>query len=130
MKYFTIQELCASDTARKKGIDNTAPGDVKVRLSTLAEKILDPLRERYGKPIRVNSGYRSPILNKAVGGTPTSQHLRGEAADITGGTVEENRKLLALLSDMEFDQLIDESNLTWIHVSYRAGNNRREFLKL
>lgn len=130
MKYFTIQELCASDTARKKGIDNTAPGDVKVRLSTLAEKILDPLRERYGKPIRVNSGYRSPILNKAVGGTPTSQHLRGEAADITGGTVEENRKLLALLSDMEFDQLIDESNLTWIHVSYRVGNNRREFLKL
>ena len=89
MKYFTIQELCASDTARKKGIDNTAPGDVKVRLSTLAEKILDPLRERYGKPIRVNSGYRSPILNKAVGGKPTSQHLRGEAADITGGTVEE-----------------------------------------
>lgn len=73
--------------------------------------------ERYGKPIRVNSGYRSPILNKAVGGKPTSQHLRGEAADITGGTVEENRKLLALLSDMEFDQLIDESNLTWIHVS-------------
>ena len=101
MKYFTIQELCASDTARKKGIDNTAPGDVKVRLSTLA-----------------------------VGGKPTSQHLRGEAADITGGTVEENRKLLALLSDMEFDQLIDESNLTWIHVSYRAGNNRRQFLKL
>ena len=130
MKYFTIQELCASDTARKKGIDNTAPGDVKVRLSTLAEKILDPLRERYGKPIRVNSGYRSPILNKAVGGTPTSQHLRGEAADITGGTVEENRKLLALLSDMEFDQLIDESNLTWIHERYRAGNNRRQFLKL
>lgn len=130
MKYFTIQELCASDTARKKGIDNTAPTDVKVRLSTLAEKVLDPLRERYGKPIRVNSGYRSPILNKAVGGKPTSQHLKGEAADITGGTVEENRKLLALLSDMEFDQLIDESNLTWIHVSYRAGNNRREFLKL
>jgi len=77
MKYFTIPELTASAKARALGIDNTPPPGVKIKLSTLVNNLLDPIREKWGGPITVNSGYRCPTLNKAVGGVPTSQHVRG-----------------------------------------------------
>lgn len=136
MKHFTISELCASDTARARGIDNTPPSGVVVALTALIEKLLDPIREAWGGPIAMNSGYRSPALNRAVGGAATSQHLRGEAADITVGTPAQNKRLfdriveLQEVGALEFDQLIDESGYRWLHISYRTGKNRNQILHL
>lgn len=131
-KYFSIRELTRSGVATKRHINNTPPPEVVETLSELADKLLDPLREAWGSPITVNSGYRSPALNKAVGGSPSSQHLRGEAADITAGSPESNRRLfgMAAAGGFDFDQLIDEHNYSWIHISYREGANRRKILHL
>lgn len=132
MKYFTITELCASDTAKKKGIYNEPTAVVADNLVRLVENVLDPLRQAYGKPIKVNSGYRSKALNKAVGGVSNSQHLEGKAADITGGSTTENKVIFDLLrrSNIPFDQAINESNLTWVHISYDRNRNRRQILNL
>ena len=131
MKYFTIKELTRSATARCLGIDNTPPASAVRALHELVDHVLDPLREAWGVPIRVNSGYRCPELNEAVGGTPGSQHLRGEAADITVGSRSANRRLLALIKrlDLPVDQCIDEKGCRWIHVSHRTGRNRRMYMK-
>ena len=132
MKYFTMGEMCRSAVADAKGIKNTCSKTQAENLMALVSNVLDPLREMYGKPITVNSGFRSVALNRAVKGAATSQHLRGEAADITGGNPEENRKLIELIkNNLPYDQLIDEKNATWVHVSYkRIGLNRKQFLKL
>lgn len=129
MKYFTLKELTKSDTAKRKGIDNTPSKEEEQNLISLVENILDPLRELYGKPIIVTSGYRSNRLNKAVGGSSTSQHRRGEAADIrtVEDTVEENKKLFELAKQLPFDQLINEYNYDWVHISY-SPRNRRQIL--
>lgn len=131
MKYFTINELCASATAKARGIDNTAPEDIARNLQALTDNLLDPVRELYGGPIIVNSGYRCPALNKAIGGAAASQHLKGEAADITTGKTGANKVLFDMIrtSDLPFDQLIDESNYSWIHISY-SPHNRRQVLHL
>lgn len=132
MKYFTMKELKKSSTADARGIDNTPTTEAAVRLTTLVTHVLDPLREMYGKPIIVNSGYRCPQLNAAVGGAKNSQHMRGEAADITAGSKEENRKLFELIRDnLPFDQLINESDYSWVHVSYVSPEkNRKQTLNL
>ena len=132
MKYFTIKELCNSETAKSNGMSNNPPFQIEQNLEALVENVLDPLREKYGKSIKVNSGYRSPELNQAVGGAAASQHIKGEAADITGGGKEENKKLFELIKASGiYDQLIDESNYSWIHVSYkRNGGNRMQILHL
>ena len=132
MKYFTVSELIRSDTAQQKGIDNTPPPAIKVKLTSLINNLLDPIREAWGGPITVNSGYRCPVLNKAVGGASTSQHQKGEAADITVGSPELNRQLFDLITtgDFDFDQLIDESHYSWIHISFAAGKNRHQILHL
>ncbi len=132
MKYFTIHELTHSDTAHQKGIDNTPPPAIKVKLTSLINNLLDPIREAWGGPITVNSGYRCPVLNKAVGGASTSQHQKGEAADITVGSPELNQQLFDLIAkgDFDFDQLIDESHYSWIHISFAAGKNRHQILHL
>lgn len=132
MKYFTIHELTHSDTAHQKGINNTPPPAIKVKLTPLINNLLDPIREAWEDPITVNSGYRCPVLNKAVGGVPTSQHQKGEAADLTVGSPELNQQLFDLIAkgDFDFDQLIDESNYGWVHISYSAGKNRHKILHL
>lgn len=131
MKYFSFQEFERSDTAYKHGIDNTAPESARKSIAALVDKVLDPLREAWGKPITVTSGYRCPELNKAVGGAATSQHLLGEAADITTGNPVDNRRLFQMVQSLRlpFDQMIDESDFTWIHISY-SPRNRRQILKL
>ena len=131
MKYFTIKELCKSSTAEQKKIDNSPTQEVIKNLEMLVDNVLDPLREKYGKPIRVNSGYRSPALNKAVSGSKTSQHMTGLAADITTGSIQSNKKLFALVQSLNlpFDQLIDENKFKWIHVSY-STNPRKQILHL
>ena len=131
MKHFTIEELCRSETARSRGIDNAPTEEVRKNLTALVDNVLYPLREWYGKPIYVNSGYRCPALNKAVGGVANSQHLTGQAADIDTNDKAENRKLMKHIEDnLDFDQLIWENGGAWVHVSYRAdGKNRRQVLR-
>ena len=132
MKYFTIEELTRSAVATARGIPNVPGENEREALEVLTLALLDPLRELWGKPIYVNSGYRSPELNKTVGGVANSQHMKGQAADITTGNTASNRKLFALIRDggFDFDQLIDEANGTWIHVSYVSPTvNRRQVLK-
>lgn len=131
MQYFTINELIASDTAKARRIDNTPNAQVQASLTQLIENVLDPVRRIWNRPITVNSGYRCPALNAAVKGASNSQHQKGEAADITTGSREGNRKLFEMIreSDVPFDQLIDESGYSWIHISYSA-RNRRQVLHL
>ena len=133
MKYFTISELLRSDTAIARKIWNGANREQEDNLIALVAAILDPLRTACGKPIRISSGFRCPALNRAIGGVANSQHMRGEAADIDLGSTTENRKLAKLIVDMKlpFDQLIDEANYAWIHVSYkRKGDNRGQILRM
>lgn len=131
MKYFTIKELSKSSTALSKNIDNSPSPDIVKNLTLLVDNILDPLREKYGKPIMVNGAYRCSELNKAVGGSKTSQHMTGQAADITVGSPDNNKKLFNLMIEMNlpFDQLIDEKNFRWIHVSY-SNKHRKQILHL
>lgn len=132
-KYFTLKELLASDTAKAKGIDNTPTWGIVQNLNGLAVNLLDPIRELYGKPIYINSGYRCPALNKAVGGVPTSEHMKGMAADIdTRKGVAENLRLFELIknSGLKFTQLIDEKHGQWVHVSYNAANLKCQAFKL
>jgi uncharacterized protein YcbK (DUF882 family) len=129
MKYFTLKELTRTGVA----LPNVPGSAEEANLTNLVEKILDPLRTAYGRPIRVNSGYRSMAVNIAVGGAATSQHLKGEAADITAGSPAENRRLFEMLANggYTFDQLIDEKQYTWVHVSLkRNGVNRKQILHL
>lgn len=136
MKHFSFQEFEHSDTAYRHGIDNTMPETAKRAAAALVDNILDPLREAWGKPLTVNSGYRCPALNRAVGGSATSQHVRGEAADIDAGSRADNGRLFKLIQQLKlpFDQLIFEHgdrNIgpDWVHVSFRAdGHNRRQIL--
>ena len=131
MKYFTIKELCNSSVATQKQIDNTPNSEVVNNLECLVEYVLDPLREKYGKPINVNSGYRCPDLNKAVNGSKNSQHMFGLVADITAGSKLENKRLFILAQQLNlpYDQLIDEKDYSWIHISY-AKNPRKQILHL
>ena len=122
--------MTKSATAQRKGIKNDPSIQVCQSLTALIEKVLDPLREAYGKPIIVTSGYRCEKLNKAVGGAASSQHVKGEAADIRSvqDTPEENKKLFDLIVKLglPFDQLINEYNYDWVHVSYGARHRRQK----
>ena len=140
MKYFSIAELCRSDIARQYGISNTPNQEQIDNLTLLINKVLDPLREAYGKPICVTSGFRSQALNAKVGGASNSQHLNGQAADIVvyvkdanGNKVvskEENRKLFNLAQELHlpFDQLIDEYRFQWVHISFSKSRCRRQII--
>lgn len=133
MKYFTIKELTQSETAQKYNINNTPNKEHEQNLIQLIHNILDPLRNAYKKPIIVNSGFRSPELNKKINGSKTSQHLTGQAVDIRSkeNTKEENKKLFDLIQhlNLPFDQLIDEYNYNWVHVSF-SPRNRKQILHI
>ena len=123
-KYFTYNEL----TVTKSGLINVPNKEQEANLIKLVANILDPLRELYGKPIKVNSGFRSVAVNMAVNGANTSQHLKGMAVDLD---CEDNKKLFELIRDyLTFDQLIDEQNYSWVHVSFNENKNRGEIWKM
>lgn len=133
---FTLEELIKSSTAERLKIDNT-PDETQLRkLKELCENVLQPIRNMTKKPIYINSGFRSIELNKAVGGVPSSQHRLGEAADITTKSYQGNKELFIQLVEMskkkeiEFDQLIDEHNYNWLHISYRKNANRNQILHI
>lgn len=124
MRHFTLQEFeCRCGKCQM-------PPEARKNITVLVGAVLDPLREHYGRPIQVNSGYRCPAHNKAVGGVPNSQHLRGEAADITAGNPTENLKLARIIRENgQFDQLIYErtdraGRPQWLHVSWKQNGNR------
>lgn len=130
MKYFELNEFFDSPTATKNNIRNKPPTSEEAKvlknLTALADKVLDPVREQYGKPIKVSSGYRCVELNRLVGGVPTSQHVKGEAVDLV---CDDNKRLFDIIKGLEFDQLIWERGGAWVHVSYkRSGNNRKQIL--
>jgi hypothetical protein len=136
MLYFTINELCRSQVAAQRGIDNTPTDAVTANLRLLINNVLDPLREAWGRPLTVSSGYRSKALNKAVGGVSNSQHLTGQAADIVAGSRADNYKLfkLAISLKLPYDQLIFEKGTLaegcdWVHISF-SNRNRRQILYL
>lgn len=137
MKYFTIQELCNSVTAKARGINNTPNATVIAHLTDLIENLLDPLREAWGSPIKVNSGYRSDALNKAVGGSTTSAHSVGYAADLwpTNGKITEFKQFVMdwlKKNKINYDQYINEFSGTsqWVHVAIRnrSGQQRKQNL--
>ena len=132
MKYFSFQEFERSETATRYAIDNSMSETAKANVAVLVDRVLDPLREAWGRPIYVNSGYRCAELNKAVGGSKTSHHMRGMAADIRTGNYVDNAKLFQLIQTLKlpFTQLIDESNFAWVHVSLDPANIKRQILKL
>ena len=129
MKYFTIQELTKSATAQRKGIKNVPDTTITLNLTALIDNVLDPLREAYGAPIIVTSGYRCEKLNKVVGGAASSQHVKGQAADIRSvkDSRDQNKRLFDLIRELKlpFDQLINEYDYDWVHVSYGPRNRRQ-----
>jgi hypothetical protein len=131
-KNFTLEEMVSSETARSRKISNTPSPEVLASLQLLVDNVLQPVRDLYGKTVHVNSGYRSVALNKAVGGAENSQHIQGRAADISVGGKAENKALFDLIcrSGIRFDQLIDEYDYRWVHVSYRESGNRQQVLHL
>ena len=128
--YFTIHELTASATAQREGIDNRPPTSAYHLLHVLVEQLLDPIREAWGAPIVVSSGYRCKELNELVGGAKNSHHLLGCAADLIAGSKAEHRKLFELIQQMQlqgkirFTQLIAENDFRWIHISYVPSDLR------
>lgn len=136
MKYFTFKEFEDSDKAKELKIDNTIPGNCKQKIIELCDNLLDPLREAWGGPIKITSGYRCDELNKIVGGSKTSAHFLGYAADLYphNGRIEEFKKFVKnFLLTRNFDQCIDESdcNSNWVHIGYKnsKGQQRRQYLK-
>lgn len=134
--HFTIEELYASATAKAKGIDNKPGVQQLINLVYLTAYVLEPLREAMKEPIKINSGYRCPQLNRAVGGVSNSQHLKGQAADICiDGDMKKGRKWFDYIRQhLQFDQLIwehDKSGTYWIHVSFvppAYGRNRKQVI--
>lgn len=124
-KHISFKEATHSNTAVARKIKNVPDADTIVRMKLVAEKCFEPVRNWYGKPIKINSFYRSPKLNSAVGGASKSQHVKGEAIDFTAGSVDENKKLYEWICDnLEFDQAIWEYGGKWIHISYKMSGNR------
>lgn len=128
-KHITLEEATTSATAIRNGINNDPDSVTFERMKLVANKCFEPLREWYGKPIKINSFYRSQLLNVKVGGSATSQHVKGEAIDISGGDKVENKKLFDWCKEnLEFDQLINEYDFTWVHISYKSKGNRKQIL--
>ena len=130
--HFTLAEMTRSEAAARKGVANTPPPEAMAALKALCEMILEPLRAEMGRPMRVNSAYRGPEANAAVGGSKSSQHMSGEAADIEFDGFD-NWLLAKKIVDLRlpFDQIIlefykpGEPNSGWIHVSHKRGGPQR-----
>jgi zinc D-Ala-D-Ala carboxypeptidase len=133
-KNFSLSEMVKSETALRNNLDNT-PGDTEIaNLKVLAENVLQPIRDAYGKGVKVNSGFRHPNVNAAVGGSKTSDHCKGQAADIEIPGVA-NADLAEWIKDnLEFTQLILEfytpgiPDSGWVHVSYDPNNLKKQVM--
>ena len=129
-KHITLQEATESATALRMGIKNV-PNEVELdTMKYVAENLFEPIREWYDKPIKVNSFFRCVALNKAVKGSLTSGHVLGNSIDISGGNKVENKKIFDFIktSGLDFDQVINEYDFTWIHISLKKTGNRKQIL--
>lgn len=128
--HFTLAEFTRSESAKRHGVSNEPTPEHLENIKVLCERVLEPIRAKFG-PINISSGYRSKTLNHYIGGTLKSQHLEGKAADIDMdgmGTVTNKEIFEYIKHNLEFDQLINEFNYGWVHVSYNAGKNRKQIL--
>ena len=132
-----MAEVTRSDTAKRKGIDNSPTAEHLENLKVISEEVFDKVREYFGVPLFISSGYRSAALNKAIGGSATSDHNLGRALDLDqdghGNGVTNADVFNYIKSNLDFDQLIWEfgtdKNPDWVHVGYRKGANRKQILK-
>ena len=132
---FSLEELTKSQTATRKGIDNTPSAEHQANLQSLCACILQPVRDHFSQVVTISSGYRSPELCTAIGSKITSQHAKGEAADFEIFGVS-NKELADYINEnLDYDQLIleywkeSDPNSGWVHCSYSEGNNRNQYLK-
>ena len=133
---FSLNELTKSQTAERKGIDNTPSTEHQDNLKSLCEMILQPIRDHFGQVVSVSSGYRSPELCVAIGSSTQSQHAKGQASDFEIFGVS-NKELADYINEnLDYDQLIleywkgeDEPNSGWVHCSYTNGSNRKQYLR-
>ena len=134
-KSFTLNELTKSQEATRLGIDNIPNEEQIQNLKILCEKILQPLRDYYGMPVSVSSGYRSVALCEAIGSSAKSQHTKGQAADFEIFGVANKEVADFIVQNLEYDQCIlefwneNEPNSGWVHCSYSSNNNRKQYLK-
>ena len=132
---FSLNELTKSQTAERKGIDNTPSAEHQENLKRLCETILQRIRDHFGKVVSVSSGYRSPELCVAIGSSTKSQHARGEAADFEIFGVSNKELADYIVQNLDYDQLIleywkeSDPNSGWVHCSYTNGNNRKQYLR-
>lgn len=130
-KHVTRAEFERSETAINRGIDNSMNEFEIERAKALCENCFEPIRAKVGAPIRINSGFRSGALNRAIGGAKTSQHSLGEAMDLD---LHDRDLFEWIIDNVDFDQLIFEGGTTdradWFHISYRKGKNRKQVLRM
>ena len=129
---FMLREFVNSATAARKGISNKPTEVHLANLKKLIDNVIQPVRDKIG-PIRITSGYRSPALNRAIGGSSRSQHSKGMAADIqfVRDNEMDNKVIFDTILEMEldFDQMINEFDYKWIHISYNQKKNRKQVLE-
>jgi hypothetical protein len=134
-KDFTLQELTVSSTATKHGISNIPNQDQITNLILLCQFILQPIKEHFGKPVIINSGYRSPELCLLVNSTVTSQHTKGQAADFEINGISNKELADWIVANLDYDQCIlefwnkEELNSGWVHCSYSFDHSRKQYLK-
>jgi hypothetical protein len=133
-KNFSLAEFTKSETATRKGLDNTPTPEVIQNLQKLVDNIIQPIREAIGKPIKINSGYRAPEVNASVGGSKTSDHCKGQAADIEINGMANGDLAQYIVDNYKFTQVILEfytagiPDSGWVHVSYDPNNLKCEAL--
>ena len=133
--HFTLDEMLKSQTALRRGLDNSPEPKQLENLLTLCEKVLEPIRVHWAKPVVINSGFRSLLVNRAVGSKDSSQHARGEAADIEIPGIDNLVLYYWIAEEIDFDQLIleyysGEPASGWVHVSYVGDENRHQTLRI
>ena len=133
---FSLNELTKSQTAERKGINNTPSAEHQENLKSLCEMILQPIRDHFGQVVSVSSGYRSQELCVAIGSSTQSQHAKGQASDFEIFGVSNKELADYIDQNLDYDQLIleywkgeDEPNSGWVHCSYTNGNNRKQYLR-
>ena len=131
-KNFLLSEITRSNAAKRLGIDNKPNDEHLQNLQRIVNILIQPIRDALG-PIRISSGYRNPSLNRAIGGSTKSQHCKGEALDVqfwkNGEMCNEEVYRYILDSNMEYDQMINEFDFTWIHISLKSKDNRKQVLE-
>ena len=131
-KNFTLSEIVKSNTAKRLGIENAPNKEHLKNMQVLIRDLIQPIRDAIG-PIRISSGYRSPQLNRAIGGSTKSQHCKGEALDLQfwkdGKMCNKEIYDWVIKSGIEFDQMINEFDFAWIHISLKSSKNRKMVLE-